>query len=260
MTTDDELVKDRRGPVLVLRLNRPEARNALTARLVKAIGAAIVEAERDPACRAVVLTGTGEKAFCAGMDLRDFARGTSAELDLQDEAGMGFTRLIWGEVAVPVIGAANGSAVAGGLELLLGCDIVVVAQGALLGLPEVKRGLIPGGNGTFLGTRIPPAIALELVLTGDNIDAARAREIGLVNAAVPAAEVLPTAIAFAERIAANGPVGVKAAKELVRLARVDPRGARERLEEWLPVVFGSEDATEGAAAFLEKRAPVWRGR
>ena len=146
-------MRDRRGPVLVARLNRPEARNALTPEVIRGIGAAIVEAEADPEIRAVVLTGTGDRAFCAGMDLRAFAAGEQTGLS-DDEAGRGFIRLIEGDATVPVVGAANGTAVAGGFELLLGCDVIVASSEAEFGLPEVKRGLFPAGGGTFLGTQV----------------------------------------------------------------------------------------------------------
>ncbi len=252
-------MRDRRGPVLVARLNRPEARNALTPELLRGISAAIVDAEADPDVRAVVLTGTGDRAFCAGMDLRAFAAGEQAGIG-DDEATRGFFRLIEGETTIPVVGAANGTAVAGGFELLLACDVIVASLEAELGLPEVKRGLFPAGGGTFLGTRVPLGIALEMTLTGDAISAGRAYDLGLVNAVVRPDEVIGTAVAFAERIAANGPLAVAAVKELVRLGVSDAARARQRLDEWRHVVFSSEDAKEGAMAFVEKRAPVWRGR
>ncbi|WP_068270908.1 enoyl-CoA hydratase-related protein [Aldersonia kunmingensis] len=254
MSDTDELLTERRGAVLVARINRPDARNALTANVMRGIGSAIVEAESDAGIHAVVVTGTGDRAFCAGMDLRAFAEG-------QDMSGNeDFLRLTRGEVAVPVIGAANGSAVGGGLELLLGCDLIVAAADAKFALPEVKRGLFPGGGGTFIGTRIPLSVALEMTMTGDPISAARGYEVGLVNAVVPAAEVLDTAIGYAERIAANAPLGVAACKELGRLAVTDLGAARERESHWQKVVFTSADATEGAVAFMEKRPPAWRGR
>jgi enoyl-CoA hydratase/carnithine racemase len=258
--SDTGLVTERRGAVVVLRLDRPDARNALTPALMGALGSAIVEADADPAVRAVVLTGTGSRAFCAGMDLRAFADGDRTA-GADDRGVAGFGRFVHGETATPVVGAANATAVAGGLELLLGCDIVVASSDAMFGLPEVKRGLFPAGGGTFLlGQRIPLGLALELTLTGDLVDAARAYELGLVNRVVPPAEVLDTAIGLAERIAANGPLGVAACKELVRLAASDPGRARGRERELSASVFASADAQEGARAFVEKRAPVWTGR
>ncbi len=169
-------------------------------------------------------------------------------------------KFVHGEVATPIVGGANGAAVAGGLELLLGCDMVVASSEARFGLPEVQRGLFAAGSGTSIGQRIPLAVALEIALTGEMIDAGRAYELGLVNKVVPPDEVLDAALSLADRIAANGPLGVAASKELVRLAATAPDRARERLAEWQKVVFSSEDAQEGARAFVEKRPPVWTGR
>ena len=159
---------------------------------------------------------------------------------------------------MPVIGAAQATAVAGGFELLLGCDIIVASSEAKFGLPEVKRGLFAAGRGTFLGQRMPLGIALEIALTGDTIDAQRAYELGLINKVVPPDQVLTAALEFAERIAANGPLGLAATKELVRLGVTDPALAEKRVGEWQPSVFASEDAKEGATAFVEKRPPVWQ--
>jgi enoyl-CoA hydratase/carnithine racemase len=257
--SSDELVVERRGNVLIARLNRPEARNSLNGALIRAIGVAVKDAESDPDIRALVFTGTGDRAFCGGMDLREFASGGDGTLS--DPAAMdGFRRLVEGDVSVPVVGAANASAVAGGFEVLLACDVIVASSEAQFGLPEVKRGLFAAGGGMFIGQRLPLGIALELTLTGDYISAARAYELGLVNKVVPPEEVLPAALEYAERIAANGPLGLAATKELVRLAAVDHARALERQAELQRSVFASEDAREGATAFVEKRTPNWKGR
>ena len=254
------LVRQQQGAVLVLRLNRPEARNAFDPELMGDLGNALAGAEADPGVRAVVLTGTGDRAFSAGMDLRAFAAGDSNPTKEQQEGMAVFMRFTQGDIGVPIVGAANATAVAGGFELLLGCDVVVASSEATFGLPEVKRALFAAGGGVFLSTRIPLAIALELTLTGDPIDAERAYALGLVNQVVPPAEVLDAAVAMAERIARNGPLALRATKELVRLAAVDAAAAREKQAEWQPKVFNSEDAKEGATAFVEKRDPVWSGR
>ena len=255
---DDVLVVERHGHVVVARLNRPEARNALSPGLIRALGAALVTAETDPEVRAMVLTGTGDRAFCAGMDLRAFAGGQFAIEDGPELQA--FQRLTRGEIEVPLVGAANASAVAGGLELLLGCDLIVVAEGATLGLPEVKRGLFAGGGGTFIGARVPLGVALELTLTGDPIDADRALALGLANAVVPAADVLPVALRYAERIAANGPLAVRNIKASVMAAlELREEDAFQRELELGMQVMASKDAKEGPRAFLEKRAPNFTG-
>jgi enoyl-CoA hydratase/carnithine racemase len=141
-----ELVQERRGAVSIVRLNRPDTRNALTVAMLRELGAALLDAENDPAVRALVLTGTGGRAFCSGMDLRSFAGGTLPGVG-DDEGTAAYYRLLDGEVTVPLVGAANGSAVGGGLELLLGCDLVVASSEAEFGFPEVTRGLFPGGGG-----------------------------------------------------------------------------------------------------------------
>jgi enoyl-CoA hydratase len=252
------LVKEQRGAVLVLRLNRPEARNALSAELISELGLGIEEAESAADIRCVVLTGTGDRAFCAGMDLRSFAEGGPITGDPRGLAAFG--RFTSGDVAIPIVGAANATAVAGGFEVLMGCDVVVASDQAKFGLPEVKRGLFAAGGGVFLSTRIPLAIALELALTGDTIDAERASALGLVNQVVPADQVLEAAIAMADRIARNGPLALQATKAIVRKAVTDADKAKALQAEWQPKVFGSEDAKEGATAFIEKRDPVWQGK
>ncbi|MCU1454183.1 MAG: caiD 6 [Acidimicrobiales bacterium] len=257
--TEPELVEDRQGAVQILRLNRPAARNALTPGLISALGFAFERAEHDPEIRCAVLTGTGDRAFCAGMDLRAFADGVRPSEE--DQAGMkAFARFARGQLTIPVVGAANATAVAGGFELLLGCDVVVASEAANFGLPEVKRGLFAAGGGVFLSTRIPRAIAMELTLTGDSIGAARALALGLVNEVVAPEQVLDAAVRLAERIARNGPLGLSATKALAQAARGNDDEAWNLLGEWQARVFASDDAKEGASAFVEKRDPVWRGR
>jgi enoyl-CoA hydratase len=257
----DEVVVDRSGAILTLRINRPEARNAMNVAVMAGIGGALLDAEADEHVRAVVLTGTGDRAFCAGMDLRAFAEDDMTTGDDQKAGMEAFSTFIRGGFSTPVIGAANATAVAGGFELLMACDLIVASEEARFGIPEAKRGLFAAGGGVFLPRRIPLAIALELGMTGDAIDARRAAELGLVNRVVHRDDVLRTAIELAERIAANGPLGVEATRKLMRAA-----ASRTDEEIWAlqseiqPGVFGSEDAKEGARAFVEKRAPVWTGR
>ncbi len=256
------IVVEQRGAVRILRLNRPEARNSLSPELLAEFGDALDAAVADDGVRAVVLTGTGDRAFCAGMDLRAFAEGRTARAGGGGRDPMAsFGRFIRDSIPKPVIGAAQATAVAGGFELLLACDLIVASSAAQFGIPEVKRSLFAAGGGVFLSARIPLAQALELALTGDNIDAQRALALGLINKVVPPERVLDEAVALAERITANGPLGVRATKELLRIAATGTiREAEERQRVLQPQVFSSEDAKEGALAFVEKRAPVWKGR
>lgn len=243
MPQDALVLTERVGNVLVATMNRPEARNALNPELLQELSAVLKEADTDPEVRAIVLTGAGP-VFCAGMDLKAFARGAR------------FDGLVWfyrDGVATPVVAALNGSAVAGGFELALACDLVVAADTASLGVAEVRRGLFAAGGATTLADRIPLSVALEMGLTGELVTAARAQEIGLVNRVVPAEDVRAEALALAERIAQNGPLGVAMTKKLMRERRwAEPTEIES--------VFRSADAAEGARAFAERRAPVWTGK
>jgi enoyl-CoA hydratase/carnithine racemase len=257
-----QLKSERRGAVQILTIDRPEARNSLNSEVITGLGLGLAEADADPAVSAVVITGTGEQAFCAGMDLRGFVEGAaSADEEQQRRGRQAYSSFIRSGISKPVIGAANGTAVAGGFELLTACDLIVASSEARFGLPEVKRALFPAGGGIFLSRRIPLAVAMELCLIGDYIDASRAVELGLVNRVSAPADVLATALDLADRVAANGPLAVTAIKRLVRAAANQPADEVWAIQDELqPRVFGSDDAKEGAAAFLEKRPPVWRNR
>src|SRR6266511_2818544 len=216
-TPESVLERRREGAVEILTLNRPERRNALSSTLIQAIADTFANLADDDAVRAIVLTGAGDRAFCAGMDLKDFAERSSDEAEPEpgpdDEAVPGRHQLIPWDYPKPIVAALNGATVAGGFELMMCCDLVVAADHVVFGLAEVKRGLMPGGGGTLLATRIPMALALEITLTGDTFDAPRALEIGLVNRVVPAGRVLEEALALANRIAENGPLAVSAVKQ-----------------------------------------------
>ena len=256
MTGSDEVLVERRGAVQVITINRPAARNALDAAVARGITDAVDELDSSDELRVGILTGAGG-TFSAGMDLKAFLRGESPGIE-----GRGLCGITQTPPRKPLIGAVEGWALAGGFELLLACDLVVAARTARFGVPEVKRSLMAGAGAAFLLTRrIPYAIALEMLLTGDPIGAERAAEVGLVNRLTDEGGALDAALELAGTIAANGPVGVAASKLVAR------SGADWTMEQgWaeqnriMAQVLGSEDAREGATAFAEKRAPVWKGR
>jgi len=255
------LERHREGPIDVLTLNRPEVGNALSPELLADLGAALAAAEADGDVRAIVLTGAGERIFCAGMDLKAFGQSGSGAPAPSDEAAAAMQRALFaGEYPKPVIAAVNGAAVGGGLELVLGSDLVVAAAHARFGLPEVKRGLFPAGGGTLIATRIPLALALEIGMTGDLIGAERAADVGLVNRVVDGSALMDAALELAGRVGANGPIGVQLTKRLMRSSV--QRGPEHGLAtpEEAGAVFQSADAREGAAAFVEKRTPHFTGR
>jgi enoyl-CoA hydratase len=249
------LERERRGKVEILRLNRPEARNAINPETSRAIEAALDEVEADPGVRVVVITATGP-VFCAGADLKAIAAGRGA--DIMTKRG-GFAGLAWRELAKPLIGAVQGPALAGGFEIALACDLVVAADTAVFGLPEVQRGLLASAGGPVrLAQRVPLAVALELAVLGEPIPAARAYDLGLVNRVVAADRVLDEALALADRIVANSPAAVRGTRELVLgAADTDRAGAWALNRRIMREVAASPDGVEGARAFVEKRAPVW---
>lgn len=248
---------ERDGRVGIIRLNRPEARNAVNNDLATGVEAALDEFEADVDIQAVVITGNGP-VFCAGADLKLVAAGRGAEMAT---ARGNFAGIVTRDYSKPIIAAVNGPALAGGFEIVLSCDLVVAADDSRFGLPEVKRGLFAAAGGLIrLPKRVPKALATELAITGDPIDAARAMQLGLVNRVVPADQVVPEALALAARIAANGPLAIKNSLLMVKEAadlteeQAWPRNIELALE-----VFASKDSIEGATAFAEKREPKWTG-
>lgn len=255
-TTTGGLIVERRGAVLVLQMNRPEARNAMSLQLARDIAAALDELDADPDLRAGVITGAGG-TFCAGMDLKGFARGERPVVE-----GRGFAGLVEKPPAKPLVAAVEGYALAGGFEIVLASDLVVAARGATFGLPEVRRGLTAAAGGLFrLPRRVPYHLAMELVLTGRHWSAQEAAEAGLVNRLVDDGTALEAAVELAEQVAANAPLALVASKRVVVESASWPlEEAFERQHEIVDPVRRSEDAQEGARAFTEKRAPVWRGQ
>ena len=251
-----EVLVEARDGVQIIAINRPEARNALNGVVSRGIAAALDELDASDELRVGVLTGAGG-TFCAGMDLKAFLTG-----DVPLVEGRGFGGLTEAPPRKPLIAAVEGFAVAGGFEMTLACDLVVAAEDAKFGVPEVKRGLVAaGGAALLLPQRIPQAIALEMLMTGASIDAARAAELGLVNRLTPSGGALDGALELAAQIAANGPLAVAVSKQIARSARDwnAEEGWRQQAALAMPV-FGSQDAQEGSLAFAEKRPPVWTGR
>jgi enoyl-CoA hydratase len=254
-----ELLRERQGHIEILTINRPEARNAINGAVSKALSAAFDELTEDADAWVVILTGSGDKAFSAGMDLKAFAAGEAGDII---GASGGFAGIAQRDFPKPLIAAVNGSALAGGCEIMLSCDLVVAVEEAKFGIPEVKRGLFAAGGGLIrLPKRLPQAIALELALTGDPIDAQRALALGLVNRVVPAGQLLDEAVALATTIAENAPLAVRASKRIMKqAAEVSEAEAWELNNAEVGPVFGSADAMEGPVAFAEKRKPNWTGK
>ena len=249
------LIEDRDG-VLVITIDRPEVRNAIDRATAEGIAAALDRLDGEDGLRAGIVTGGGGY-FCAGMDLKAFAAG-----ERPHAADRGFAGIVQRPPAKPLIAAIEGFAVAGGFEIALACDLIVAARGARLAIPEVKRSLVAAGGALLrLPARIPYHVAMELALTGEPIDAERAHGLGLVNRVAEPGGALAGALQLARAIAAGGPLALAATKRVVVEAPGWPaEEAWTRQAEIAGPVFASEDAREGAVAFTEKRAPVWRGR
>lgn len=251
MSSNEAVLTERRDRVLLITLNRPEAMNAINGALSSGLVAAVEELDSDPGLTAGVLTGAG-KGFCAGMDLKAFARG-------EDIGPMAtFTRQ---GAQKPLIGAIEGFALAGGLELALSCDLLVAAKGVKLGIPEVAVGLFAAGGGLMrLPSRVGYGKAMEMAITGDPILAEEAHAVGLVARVSEKGEAVDVALALAERVAKNAPLSVKASKTLVKATLGSTEDEFWKIQEPLMAkVFSSADAKEGPKAFAEKRSPNWTG-
>lgn len=257
------VLAERRGNVMVITINRPEARNAINAAVSIGVGVALDEAQRDPGVRAVVITGAGDKSFCAGADLKAIARREN--IYHPDHAEWGFAGYVRHFIDKPTIAAVNGAALGGGTEIALASDLVVAATNASFGLPEVKRGLIAAAGGVFrIVDQLPRKVALELLMTGEPLSAPDALRWGLINQVVEDGSALDAALALAGRVTVNAPLSVQASKRIAYgvddgVITADEPGWERTVHE-MRTLMRSEDAREGPLAFAEKREPVWKAR
>jgi enoyl-CoA hydratase len=251
---EPEVLVEQRDRILIITINRPKAKNAVNSAVAHGLAEAVDRLDGDPGLSVGIVTGAGG-TFCAGMDLKAFARG---EVPIVEGRGMGFTER---GPDKPLIAAVEGYALAGGTELALATDLIVASRDASFGIPEVKRGLVAGGGGLLrLPARIPPAIAMELALTGEAFTAERAHALGMVNVLAEPGGALDAAIDLAERITVNGPLAVAATKRIIVESRGwSPDTQFAEQNKILMPVFGSNDAKEGAIAFAEKRPARWTG-
>lgn len=252
----DEVLVEVEDGVMTITLNRPEAKNAVNKAVAVGVAAAMDELDSNDDIRVAILTGAGG-TFCSGMDLKAFVSGETPVVE-----GRGFGGLTERAPQKPLIAAVEGYALAGGLELMISCDLIVVADNAKFGIPEVKRGLAAAAGGLVrLPRQIPSRLAMEMALTGDFCSAERAYEMGLVNRVVEAGSALDAARELAATIGANGPLAVKVSKQVVtQSADWDSQECWAKQSAMVTPIFTSEDAIEGATAFAEKRAPNWKGR
>ncbi|KEQ52406.1 enoyl-CoA hydratase-related protein [Sphingobium chlorophenolicum] len=255
----DILIEHPVAHVALVTINRPDARNAINGAVARGLEQAVIETEANDDIRCVVLTGAGDRAFCAGADLKEISAGRVGDLVTRDGGFAGFVRAARQK---PWIAAVNGAALAGGTEILLACDMSVVSEDASFGLPEVKRGLAALAGGLYrLPRGLPRAVALELIATGEPLSADRALGFGLINRVVPKGEVVTQALALAEIIAANAPIAVREslviARDAYNLSEKELEAASDALGTRLAL---TEDYREGPRAFVEKRAPRWTGR
>jgi enoyl-CoA hydratase len=251
----DAVLAEVAGGIGIITINRPEARNAVNEAVARGVAAAIDEFDSRRDITSLIITGAGG-TFCAGMDLKGFLAGENSMA-----GGRGFGGITHRPPAKPVIAAVEGYALAGGFEIVLSCDLVVASEEAMFGLPEVSRGLVAGAGGLFrLPRRIPYHLAMEIALTGARVPAQRLNAAGLINRLVPAGEALGQARALAAELGRNAPLSLTATKRIVAESADWPLSESfDRQDDIVRPVFTSADAMEGAAAFAEKRPPVWRG-
>lgn len=256
-------IVERRGNVAVITINRPGARNAVNGAVSTAVGDALHEAQHDSAVWAVVITGAGDKSFCAGADLKAITRGEN--IYHPERSDWGFAGYVHHFIDKPTIAAVNGTALGGGTEIAFASDLIVADESAIFGLPEVKRGLIAAAGGVFrIIDHLPRKVAMEMLFTGEPISAADAAGWGMINQAVPDGSALDAALDLAQRITVNAPLSVQASKRVAYgvddgvITDEEPRWARTTTE--MGSVLTSEDAREGPIAFAQKRAPVWKAR
>ena len=255
MSETPEVTTEVEDGVLIVTINRPEAKNAMNKAAAEGIAAAMDRLEAEDELRVAILTGAGG-TFCSGMDLKGFLRGESPSIE-----GRGFGGLSQWTPKKPLIAAVDGYALAGGMELALSCDLIVANSGAKFGIPEAKRGLAAAAGGLIkLPRQIPPRIAMELALTGDFIDAQRAYDLGFINRVVEG-PALDGAKELARAVAANGPLALIASKAIIRDSHEWSEAEMwDKQASYIAPVFTSQDAREGSLAFAEKRKPNWLGK
>ncbi|WP_038379080.1 crotonase/enoyl-CoA hydratase family protein [Bradyrhizobium elkanii] len=255
MSEETPVLIEVRGPILIITLNRPEAKNAANLALSKGVAAAIDRLDADDALSVGIITGAGG-TFCSGMDLKGFLKGERPSIP-----GRGFAGLTEAPPKKPLIAAVDGYALAGGMEIALSCDMIVANRNAKFGIPEVKRGLAAAAGGLIrMPRQMPFRVAMEFALTGEFFGAERAYQLGIINR-VTDGPALAAALELAAAIGANGPLAVKASKQVIVESRLWPEDEMwKRQQEIVGPVFVSEDAREGAAAFAEKRPPNWKGK
>lgn len=261
--TFEHILFEKSEGIAIVTLNRPEAMNAINSGIWMEIGTAIEEFAKDPKLRVAIITGAGERSFCAGADLKEVASGGFTITNEMKK--WGFAGITEHYVSKPIIAAVNDFALGGGTEIALSCDLIVASEQATFGLPEVKRGIIAGAGGLLrLPRQIPLKVAMRAILTGTPLTAHEAKQWGMVNEVVPHDQVLEAAQKLAKDIIENSPVAVKASKDIVYRGLdssvIFPPKAWEINERYVSQVMNSEDSKEGPRAFAEKRKPVWSGK